>query len=49
MTGLGGLRVEYLFSNIGQYHCYFPNGLDSTSVTDILKNTTTLLRLRNMF
>ena len=27
----------------------FPNGLDSTSVTNILKNTTTLLNFRNMF
>ena len=25
------------------------SGLDSTSVTNILKNTTTLLKLRNMF
>ena len=27
----------------------YPNGLDSTSVTNILKNTTTLLNFRNMF
>ena len=40
--------------NPGKFHekyiyLIFPNGLDSTSVTNILKNTTTLLNFRNMF
>ena len=34
---------------LSQNEKIFPNGLDSTSVTNIFKNTTTLLSLRNMF
>ena len=36
-------KLQFRFSYV------FPKGLDSTSVTNIFKNTTTLFSLRNMF